>query len=321
MKRALVILSSILLFGAVAAGVLVGKDTGTYEIPEYRVLLQPREDGVVCITYYQMWKVTGGHIPWVTVGAYNPDFSIAEDMTGGNISRIRPNNSRSWYGVRIDLDKDYLPGDLFEVEYTIYQKGLFSSDGDYYSMRFTPGWYDRGRIGKLTVEVEFFADLKGIKAGPQPDQVETRRLKWERTRLSAGTKFPVSVSFPKSLFTGKIDTRPEKSTQSSPSGGSNIGLVLLLCMGIPVIVIIVAVLRHSTKGGRYGGGGRIGQGGTRYFGGGCVVSCACACVACACACACAGGGAAGCDRKLTQSCPLCASCEKTDCPLKGESSC
>jgi len=41
------------------------------------------------------------------------------------------------------------------------------------------------------------------------------------------------------------------------------------------------------------------------YGRGCVVSCACA-----------GGGAAGCDRKRIQTCPLCVACSNLDCPLR-----
>ncbi|UCE60432.1 MAG: hypothetical protein JSU63_01530 [Phycisphaerales bacterium] len=289
-------------------------DTGSYEIPEYHVTLTPREDGKTEISYYQKWLVTGGHIPWVTVGMANSAFIILKNRTGGNVSRIRSDNSRGWWGVRISLDRDYQPGETFEVEFAVLQGRLFYAEDDDYRLEFTPGWYDRATIGQLTVGLEFFADLEGVAASPEADQVEPRRLTWERSDLSRGGRLQLGAVFPRELFPGEIQL-----AQRSRSEFGYVAIMVIVVVSVVVVVALAMIASRGTGKG-YGSGGRLGMGGIGHGIDGCVISCACACVACACACACAGGGAAGCDRKLTRACPLCTTCERTDCPLRLEPS-
>jgi hypothetical protein len=293
-------------------------DTGTYEIAVYRVHLAPGEDGRVEIAYYQLWKVTSGHIPWITVGMANRDFRILEDRTRLNAGSIRGVNQGRWSGVHIDLDKDYQAGETFEVEFAVLQEGLFHQDAKGYRLHFIPGWYDRAKIGKLTVELEFFIDLEGISARPRPSSREDRKLVWESVGLKPGGTLDLSVVFPEALFPKEISLAPSTSSggrRRSRSAGEWMPIAFLIGF-IAFIVIFVVFIRAHKRGHLYGGGGRLGIGSRHYHGTGCVVSCACACVACACACACAGGGGAGCDRKLTHRCPLCAECRMEDCPLR-----
>ncbi len=290
-------------------------DTGTYEIAAYKVNLVPQEDGWTEITYYQLWKVTGGHIPWITMGTANDHFKILPGRTRGNIRNIDPQNQGSWSGIRITLDKDYRAGETFEVEFTVLQGGLFFAAPAGYRMDFVPGWYDRAPIGMLTVELAFFTDLKTISVRPEPDQSETRRLLWERVGLKPGSKLRISVTLPKESFPGKIRVGQTPVAGSRRTGRSSREFIpLFIIIGVLVLVVTIVLIGVSrNRRSRYGGGGLMGIGSTHYHGSGCVVSCACACVACACACACAGGGGAGCDRKLTLRCPLCADCQNTDC--------
>ncbi len=291
-------------------------DTGTYDIPEYRVTLTPDERGATEITYYQKWRVTGGHIPWITVGTANPTFVILQDRTRGNVQQIKPANARGWSGVRITLDRGYQPGETFEVEFTVRQAGLFYADPKGYRLDFTPGWYDRGAIGELVVALTFFADPSGVSASPEPTSTEERRTVWRYAKLQPGQRAPVKVVFPRAFFPGEIPlAQPSRAAgQQGRSPGAIAAIVIVVV--VVVVLVVVVLVAYGGKGGGYAGGGRVGLGGTGVHPGGCVVSCACACVACACACACAGGGAAGCDRKLTQRCPLCLTCEKDDCPLR-----
>ena len=190
----------IIFFGlcclVLAAKVAFAGDTGTYKIADYKVKLTPKSDGKVEIEYYQKWEVTGGHIPWITVGLPNDNFEIVKDKSKGAIKSIKVDSSGSWSGVRIDLDKDYKPGQLFEVWFAVSQRRLFYADKDNYKLDFTPGWYDNAETGHLSIEVFFFAKLETIKADPKADKTEGQSLIWERTNLGKGRKFNISVSFP-----------------------------------------------------------------------------------------------------------------------------
>jgi len=286
-------------------------DTGTYEIRKYSVRLSVREDGVAEIAYAQTWKVTGGHVPWITVGAANRGFEILSDRLSGSAARIRSANGSGWSGVRIDLDRDYRPGEEFEVGFAILQRGLFHAAGsERYRLDFVPGWYDRARTGELTIRIEMFRDLTGAKARPAPEATEPRALEWRRSDLRPGGRLRVRVEVPRDLFPAPIELG--ESTRSGRSGSAGpIAVVLVAVLGGFLLVMFLAFHR-----GGYGRGGRIGRNRGYRSIGGCVVSCACACVACACACACAGGGAAGCDRKLRHECPLCRDCESPDCRIR-----
>jgi hypothetical protein len=321
MKKKLKLLfigASLLLFLAAPAFVSA-YDTGTYKIIDYRVELTPRSDGRVEIAYYQKWAVTGGHMPWITVGAESSNFVIDRSKNKGNIRTISPNNSTGWQGVKIDLDKDYKPGETFEVGYTLIQSKLFYADKENYRLNFTPGWFDRAVIENLTIVIHSFAKIEQIKARPSPTKIEGQDIIWT-TSLGYGQRFSISFSFPKSLMPG---IKSSEAKTGEVKKGVSADVVFLIIFVLIVVFIIVASLVSHPKGrdGHYRRGGRIffgglyggrsgGSSGGRSAGGGGgfggrSISCACACVACACACACAGGGGAGCTKKTVHSCPIC----------------
>ena len=315
------LLACLCLHDALASG-----DTGTYKILDYTVKLTPKSDGTVEIAYYQKWAVTGGRIPWITVGTPGSSFRILDEKNSGDIRRIAPANEGGWSGVRIDLDRGYGSGETFQVGFTIVQDRLFWADKDNYRLDFTPGWYDRAETQRLRIEVFFFAKLDTVTAKPNPTRIDGQSMIWEKSALRPGERFSISVSFPKKLFPQEIGTQ---QIRSRGGAGAILLIVLLLFGGFALIIVLLALAaRHA---GTYGPGGGVFYGSGRGGGGasshpvhtgggggfgGRSSSCACACVSCACACACAGGGAAGCDRKLTYTCPLCGKCDKKDaCPL------
>jgi len=310
-------------------------DTGTYRILDYTVLLTPRSDGTVEIEYYQKWLVTGGHIPWITVGTPNSAFRILQEKNADAVSNASSASSGGWSGVRIDLDRDYKPNEVFAVQFAILQQNLFYADKANYRLDFTPGWYDRAEIDNLTLEVTFFAKIGTVTARPQPASVEGQTMTWRKSRLRPGEKFNISVSFPKTAFSQKLVGRAP-DLQRRPWFLSVLIILMslapLLVISAIVLVIILNAIRErrgDTRHRRYGRGGTISYGGTpgairvsqgRRAGGGggfggrsVSCACACACVSCACACACAGGGGAGCDRKLKHMCPLCKDCTNENC--------
>lgn len=298
------------------AGRPLAGDTGTYRILSYKVGLTPKSDGTVTIDYYQKWFVTGGHIPWITVGTPNSNFTI--DGTNGAVAGIASASGGGWSGVRIDLDRDYTHGQTFEVGFSIVQRNLFYASEGNYRLDFTPGWYDRAITDTLLVSVKFFARLETVTAEPQPTSVSGEELKWEEYGLAAGERFAIRVSFPAGLFPGGIEKKNLKGGAGRGSSGSA-GFVVFVFVAVIVVLVIFARVsaRKGYSGGNifYGGlpGGRAGRGASRSgrstgggggFGGS-GFSCACACVSCACACACAGGEGAGCGRKLEHTCPVC----------------
>jgi hypothetical protein len=298
------------------AGQCLAGDTGTYRILNYAVGLTPRSDGTVTIEYNQRWLVTGGHIPWITVGTPNSSFTIKSSQ--GAVARIASAGGGGWSGVRLDLDRDYRPGETFEVRFSIEQRGLFYASEGNYKLDFTPGWYDQAVTDTLRVGVTFFASLKTVTADPSPSLISGDAMTWERYRLGEGERFTIHVSFPVGLFPSGI---AEKNLKSGSSGGLSGANGFFVFIFVAVILIILILAFYSSKrrysGGNifYGGlpGGRAGRGGSgggRSSGGGggfggSGISCACACVSCACACACAGGGGAGCSRKLEHACSVC----------------
>lgn len=293
-------------------------DTGTYRILNYRVGLTPHSDGTVAIDYYQKWLVTGGHIPWITVGTPNGSFAITGSK--GAVSGAASANQGGWSGVRLDLDQDYQPGQSFEVSFSIAQRKLLYAEANNYKLDFTPGWYDRAVTDTLRVSVKFFASLETVTADPQPSLVSGDEMVWNSYGLGQGERFSVHVSFPVGLFPAGM---PKSNLKGASGAGASVllGIIPFVIIGVVFLIIILTLLSSKKRysggrtyyggifGGRSGGGGsgggRSSSGGGGF--GGASMSCACACVSCACACACAGGGGggAGCSRKLEHTCPIC----------------
>jgi len=292
-------------------------DTGTYRILDYKVALTPRSDGRVDMAYYQKWLVTGGHIPWITVGAPNENSAIVGH--GGAVSEITTTNQGGWSGVRIELDRDYQPDQIFEVSFATTQNNLFYADNESYRLEFTPGWYDRAITDTLRITVKFFAKLETVKANPAPSWVSGEEMTWVKNNLGNGERFSISLSFPKRLFPVGVG----KSNLKHASGAVKAPLMFVMIIVFVVIALFAGAflfpgsrgysggrIFYGGYGGSHSGGGKSANGGSRSTGdgggfGGRSISCACACVSCACACACAGGGGAGCSRKIQHLCPLC----------------
>jgi hypothetical protein len=306
----------LLFFGSLS--IITYADTGTYTILDYSVKLTPHSDGTVEIEYYQKWMVTGGHIPWITIGTANRNYQIDQSKNKGNIRSVYSYNSSGWSGVRIDLDKDYLPDETFEVGFTLIQSKLFYADKETYKLDFTPGWYDNAITERLMISIYLFAPIDHVKAYPDSMRIEGQEVIWEKYNLGKGAKYAVSISFPKTYMplvqTGTLKVKKKSSTKIL--GRLKFLIVFIPILSIVLLGFIINIVRATIRGIKYnkrrglyfsassfksalksssGGGG---------FGGR-SSSCACACASCACACACAGGGGAGCSKKINHSCPVC----------------
>ena len=325
MKKIPASMGVIILFSWLLMTINSVADTGTYQIIDYSVALNPRPNGDVVMDYSQTWQVTGGDIPWVTVGLANADYKITG--WGGAANRVSNGNDGSWYGARVDLNKDYLPNEKFTYNFTIIQRNLIDSRSDGNWIVFTPGWYDRSSIEKMSIKVISPVDPKNVSADPRTSAVEGRTLVFIKNNLGQGERFKVSVKFPKNAFNAI-------QNKASPNKGANSDNndFPLLFLFITIIIIVILIGVHYIFSGNpedgyqdYGGpvisSGRIRRGirsherhdtgGSGGFGG---RASSCACVSCACACACAGGGGggAGCAKKWLHFCNKCDDPEYSD---------
>ena len=159
---------ALILFLAVA--VPVSADTGTYRISNYIITLEPQSDGQVRITYEQQWKVLSGDIPWITVGLPNSSFSIESYSEAA----ARVTSASDITGVRVDLDKDYQPGQTFDIKFTVLQNNLLErlTADKKWRINYTPGWYDRAQTDHLQIKLVFACGLPYLFFGnPAPNSV------------------------------------------------------------------------------------------------------------------------------------------------------
>jgi hypothetical protein len=220
----------------------------------------------------------------------------------------------------VDLNKNYLPNEKFTYNFTIVQRNLISQRSNGYSIVFTPGWYDRSTIDKLSLKVISPIDLLNVTTDPKPSATAGRTLVFSKNNLGMGERYKISVNFLKSaLF--KLPAQSPQSPQS-PQSGWNSPILILLVIIVGVILVAYYYSNYpddsyyqdyggpvvSTGGIRRGTGSDEdhSSGGSGAFGGR-ASSCACVSCACACACACAGGGGggAGCTRKWRHFCNKC----------------
>lgn len=294
----------LLLSLVLSSSLTFAEDTGKYRLTDYHVTLTPYSDGRVKMDYYQKWQVTEGHIPWISVGLPNDDYKITGSSLA--IKKIADAKESDWSGVRIDLDRDYQPGQSFEIAFTIDETKLFYAKDSNYHLEFTPGWYDRAFIDTLRIEINCFFKLDKAKLSPKPLSAKDGKIIWLKTRLGKGEKFNIELSFPQKLFPKEI---PKDNLKEGLSAMAIILIVMVALFAIFILILIFAGALgddsgYSGGGIFFGGGGGISSSGGGGFGGS-SSSCACACVSCACACACAGGGGAGCSRKTQHRCPIC----------------
>jgi hypothetical protein len=218
----------ILVLGLILSAVPIQADTGTYQIPDYVVTLEPQNTGDVLVTYQQTWRVLSGDIPWITVGLPNSYFTIQD--FGGAAAKVSPENSGGFTGVRIDLDQDYRPNQTFTINFTVLQGHILErlNKEDKWRIAFTPGWYDRAVIGHLQINLISPVGYQTYSlVDPGPGTLNGNTITWERTNLAPGERFDVKgESLDGNFLTGT-------SAFPAESGG---------LPGWAVIVIVVAVL-------------------------------------------------------------------------------
>jgi hypothetical protein len=216
-------------------------DTGTYGISDYTVRLEPQSDGQVRITVQQTWRVLTGHIPWVTVGLPNSHFQV--ENYGGDASKVSADNSGGFTGVRVDLDKDYQPGETFNISFTVLQNNLLErlpSQG-VWRIDYTPGWYDRATIDNMRVDLVSPVDYQNYSSvSPMPADVADNVITWERSNIPPGGRFNIAVESTDGSFL----------TEAAPSTGTGAGLYILIGVLVVAGLLIFWGVRRAQQSAR-----------------------------------------------------------------------
>ena len=222
---------------------IASADTGTYIIKEQIVNLDIQTDGDVRITYNIEMEVTGGNIPWVTVGLPNKNFDIKS--SGGAVNKIKSQSGGGWYGVRIDLDKTYYSNDIFQFNFDVIQKGfIYKLDENNASIQFTPCWWDNANIERLQVSMIIPDNIPsgGVRYSsntPDPSSYVGRTIIWEENNLPKGEQRTYEIVMPADGFT---------NLQSSSSGDGDVFPLFLLLFIVIIFIVIAGVLvMHSTR--------------------------------------------------------------------------
>ncbi|MGD0779837.1 MAG: hypothetical protein ABR954_03525 [Dehalococcoidales bacterium] len=218
-------------------------DTGTYRITDYTVRLEPQSDGQVRITVTQQWQVTGGDIPWVTVGLPNSYFSV-EDYSGA-VSKVSPANDSSFSGVRIDLDKDYTAGQTFEINFTVLQQNLLErlTEEKKWRISYTPGWYDRAAIDHLRIDMVSPIDYQSYSLlSPTPTTVNGNVLTWKHLNLSPGGRFNITMESSDGGFLAE-----SVPVGTSTGGGLSSSFYIAIVVVVVVGLLIFWSIRQNRK--------------------------------------------------------------------------
>jgi hypothetical protein len=214
------------------AVVPVFADTGTYKISDYVVTLEPQSDGQVRITVVQNWQVLSGDIPWITVGLPNKNFSI--ENYSGAASKVSAANGNGFTGVRVDLDKDYQPGQTFEIKFAVLQKNLLErlTSDKKWRINYTPGWYDRAPVDRLQISLVSPVDYQTYSSvSPMPSSVNSNFIIWERLNLSPGERFGIAVESTDGTFL--LASVPTSSPQGGGLGKSfYVTVAIILVVGV-----------------------------------------------------------------------------------------
>ncbi len=216
-------------------------DTGAYRILDYIVSLEPQSSGKVSITCEQEWKVLSGNIPWITVGLPNSNFSVEE--SDGSASKVSPDNSSGWYGVRVDLDKDYLPGETFRVRFTVLQGNLLErlTSENKWRIDYIPGWYDRAVIDHLQISLVSPVDLESYSfVEPLPASTGNKIITWERFNVPPGGKLTIRVECLDGSFLSATAETTEK-------GVSPWLILAVIFIAVFVAVLVILAIRKNRQ--------------------------------------------------------------------------
>jgi len=213
-------------------------DTATYKLSNYVVTLEPQSSGQVRMTYQQEWEVLSGHIPWITVGLANSSYTVENYSEAA--SSVSSADSGGFTGVRVDLDKDYQPGESFDVQFVVLQSNLLErlTTEKKWRIVFTPGWYDNAVTDHLQIDLVSPVDAEAYSLlDPQP-VINGNTFTWEESNVPGGGRFEIKVEC--------LDGSFLASTVPVESQGPNVLVIAGLVAGILFLFafLVVRAVRH-----------------------------------------------------------------------------
>ena len=219
------------------------EDTGTYQISNYVVTMEPQSSGQVRMTYAQEWKVLGGHIPWIMVNMANSNFTV--ESYGEAADKVSTVNSGGVQGVRVDLNKDYQPGETFKVQFVVLQSNLLErlTEEKKWRIDFTPDWYDNAVIDHLQINLTAPVNTEAYSLlNPQP-AIYSSTLTWDKYNVPKGGRFNIKVECLDGNFLSA------SAPISSGSQGPNTWVVVGIIAGILIVIylLISLAVRQNRK--------------------------------------------------------------------------
>ncbi len=210
-------------------------DTGTYKINNYVVTMEPQNDGRVLITVEQQWQVLSGDIPWVTVGLPNQNFEVKD--FNGDVSKVSADNGGGFYGVRVDLNNDFQPGQTFNIKFTVLQGHILQRNTQQgtWSVQYTPGWYDQAPVAHLQVNFISPVSYQTYNSISPTPAVNGNILTWERNNINPGGRVDISVESTDGSFL----------TANEPKTGGGLSTTFWVVIGIIVVVGLLIFWRVS----------------------------------------------------------------------------
>ncbi len=284
-------------------------------IDAYEMVIEPREDGMVVLSYRFVWTPldTDENLTWVEIGMPNPNFEFLANSFSSNIISYEKYVEGDYVSARLYLDRPYKAGETLTFSFRVRQWSLLCRDETGYFYELIPGWFNATPVEKYSFV---------WKGTPTPIEVNTPTQKdgypvWEG-EMPCGSYVIMRVQYDGNAFSSgtapTVPYRPFDDTNvTNELTGRKSGVILQVCV-ICVLILITQIYMidcvvsyHRGRGFLTGYGHRIhiyGRTNAVYrsekrqhaasrggrSGGGC---------ACACACACAGGGRAGCTQKDT----------------------
>ena len=284
------------------------------EIQNYTIIIDPRLDGTLDMTYHIEWKVLNdsaeGPLSWVNIGIPNQHVDSITALSN-TINAIDYSSYQGGSYVRIDFDRSYYKDEIVSFDFSIHQSYMYQIDQSKHqcSYTFVPGWFDEIEVKQITV----YWNQKDVLITPS-DSIENGYYVVSDT-LSKGEKLSITVAYSLDSFQLNTDTSqsssqsgsqsnsissksnsqsgPKSSSQTSSYSDDGGGGFLIFIIIIAFIVLFVINQDNYNNHSGFGPHGRHHGPRPPIHHSSCVhSSCACAC-----ACACAGGGRAGCSKK------------------------
>lgn len=273
-------------------------------IRDYRVTVEPQENGSLDITYAFVWEALdqSEELTWVEIGMANENFFVYPRSFSSTVSTWNAYTDDGYCALQLDFKDAYTAGDVVEFSFKINQKDMLCKDENGYFYEFVPGWFN-------SIRVEHYEFIWRMDGGE--DVVRSGSLDY-------GGYDMLSVRYGPDAFAGCETVEYWPFSHSEAYNGleaDRLGMIFMCCIiaGLLVIaevyIIDSYVSYHRGRGFLTGYGHHVhmyGRSNPRYVSardrhiaqsssrGGRSGGCACAC-----ACACAGGGRAGCSQKDT----------------------